>query len=189
VAIRFGAWGGGRGGKTRPPAKARCRAARRGRNNVSYTVPAETESLPTARGPGLHLLFPAKSAAALVCGRSERKPGPAELVATNEVGPKSLGPSRILGLPKSGQGLPVRRRRTAGRRPPIDGYKADRPSRPRTGLEARGLLAIGPEAGTRDRFSRGGWVTRHHIWASAMFAPRCGTTASTGSRHANPRPQ
>jgi hypothetical protein len=65
-------------------------------NNVRYTVPAETEMLPTTAAQDF-IYYPGRSAASFAA--SDRKTTRQNLVTTSKLNPKP-GPSRILGLPK-----------------------------------------------------------------------------------------
>jgi peptidoglycan-N-acetylglucosamine deacetylase len=65
-------------------------------NNVRYTVPAETEMLPTTAAQDF-IYYPGRSAASFAA--SDRKTTRQNLVTTSKLNPKP-GPSRILGLPR-----------------------------------------------------------------------------------------
>jgi peptidoglycan/xylan/chitin deacetylase (PgdA/CDA1 family) len=75
-------------------------------NNVRYTVPAETEMLPTTAAQDF-IYYPGRSAASFAA--SERKTARQNLVTTSKLNPKP-GPSRILGLPRDPAGAAARTR-------------------------------------------------------------------------------
>jgi peptidoglycan/xylan/chitin deacetylase (PgdA/CDA1 family) len=75
-------------------------------NNVRYTVPAETEMLPTTAAQDF-IYYPGRPAASFAA--SDRKTARQNLVTTSKLNPKP-GPSRILGLPKDAAGAAARTR-------------------------------------------------------------------------------
>jgi hypothetical protein len=76
-------------------------------NNVSYTIPAETESLPTPAAQDF-IYYPRRSAAAFAASAT-RRGARQNLVATSRLSPKP-GLSRIPGVPKDAGGGAARTR-------------------------------------------------------------------------------
>ena len=76
-------------------------------NNVSFTIPAETESLPTPAAQDF-IYYPRRSAAAFAASAT-RRGARQNLVATSRLSPKP-GLSRIPGVPKDAGGGAARTR-------------------------------------------------------------------------------